>query len=87
MWPLVPYISLYLSRVLLFAVPACDIRGHGGLTGFSSGHVSVDFPKLVVAKWSRNFAEFGDHLANPHFAATWKVEYRAALSFFKKFEF
>ena len=49
--------------------------------------MSVDFPKLVVAKWSRNFAEFGDHLANPHFAATFKVEYRAALSFSKKVEF
>ena len=45
------------------------------------------FPKLVVAKWSRDCAEFGDHLVNPPFAATFKVEYRAALSFFKKFEF
>ena len=72
---------------LITFVPACDIRGHDELTGGSSGHVSVDLPKLVVAKWSRNCAKFGDHLANPHFAATWKVEYRAALSFFKKFEF
>ena len=31
--------------------------------------------------------EFGDHLANPHFAATFKVEYRAAVSFSKKVEF
>ncbi len=74
-------------RVLLLAVPACDIRGHGELKTKAQATCQSISPKLVVAKWSRNFAEFGDHLANPHFAATFKVEYRAAVSFSKKVEF
>ena len=45
------------------------------------------YPKMVVAKWSRNCAEFGDHFANPQFRDQFKVEYRAVLSFSKKVEF
>ena len=69
------------------SVPACDIRAHQELTGGSSGHVSVIYPNLVCAKLESELRRIGAHLVNPQFAPTFKVEYRADLSSFKKVEF
>ena len=42
----VPFLSRAFPYLPLCTVPACDIRGHGELTGGSSGHVSVDLPQI-----------------------------------------
>ena len=69
------------------SVPACDIRAHWISLEEALGHVSVIFPNLVCAKFEWELRRIGAHLVNPQFAPTFKVEYRADLSSFKKVEF
>ena len=46
-WALdVPFLSRAFPYLPLCTVRACHIRGHGELTGGSSGHVSVDLPQI-----------------------------------------
>ena len=56
LWPLVPYICV---RVLLLAVPACDIRGHGELKTKAQATCQLISPNW----WSRNGVGIAQNLA------------------------
>ena len=74
---LVPYLPLR-------TVPARHIRPHDELTGGSSAHVSVVVARFCGAEIGVKLRNFATTLLNPHFAPTFRVEYRAVCVGFQK---